>query len=359
MRKRGNRVVVITGASSGFGRGAALRFAKAGDNVVIAARRESLLDEVAAQCRKAKVEALAVEADVSSAADVHELAEKALDKFGRIDVWVNNAGVGTVARFEEAPLQEHEQVIRTNLLGTIYGSYEALKQFRKQGTGVLINVASFAGKVAIPYMSSYAASKFGVRGLGMALRQELAQNGEDNIRVSTVMPVSFDTPFFEHAANHTGKPVQPIGSVYDPKEVIETIFEMSNDPQDEAVVGTEGKISSIAQRLSPKLVEKQMAKNAQRDQMEQKERARDSSGSLFRPMKRGKGIYGGHTSASGKEGQYESQLQSRGRAEAVEDAGSQSGSFGAVVGVAVPVFMGLAYVLRWRKQHRNNWQQAA
>ena len=109
--------MAITGASSGFGRGAALRFAKAGDDVVIAARRASLLDDVADQCRKAGVEALAVEADVSSAADIQELAEQALGKFGRIDVWVNNAGVGTVARFEEAPLEEHEQVIRTNLLG--------------------------------------------------------------------------------------------------------------------------------------------------------------------------------------------------------------------------------------------------
>jgi len=150
MKRKGNRVVVITGASSGFGRGAALRFAKAGDNVVIAARRQSLLDDVAAQCRKAGVEALVVEADVSQATDVHELAEQALDKFGRIDVWINNAGVGTVARFEEAPLEEHEQVIRTNLMGTIYGSYEALQQFRKQDRGVLINMASFAGKVAPP-----------------------------------------------------------------------------------------------------------------------------------------------------------------------------------------------------------------
>src|SRR6185312_14695569 len=138
MKRKGNRVVVITGASSGFGRGAALRFAKAGDNVVIAARRESLLEDVAEQCRKAGVEALAVEADVSSAADVERLAEKALNEFGRIDVWVNNAGVGTVARFDEAPLEEHEQVIRTNLLGTIYGSYAALNQFRKQRQGVLI-----------------------------------------------------------------------------------------------------------------------------------------------------------------------------------------------------------------------------
>ncbi len=355
MKRKGNRVVVITGASSGFGRGAALRFAKAGDNVVIAARREGLLEDVAKQCRKSGVEALAVEADVSKAADVRELAEQALDKFGRIDVWVNNAGVGTVARFEEAPLEEHEQVIRTNLLGTIYGSYEALKQFREQGQGVLINLASFAGKVAPPYMSSYAASKFGIRGLGMALREELAQNGEENIRVSTIMPVSFDTPFFEHAANHTGKPVKPIGTVYDPKEVIETIFEMANNPEDEVVVGTEGKLSSIAQRLSPKLVEKQMAKQTQKAQMGQKESAKSSSGSVFRPMKSGKDVYGGWTDASQSAGSWRSEI-----ANSTTDTGSGSKHrTGVLAGIAVPVGMGIAYWLRQRKQHRDRWEQAA
>ncbi len=221
-----------------------------------------------------------------------------------------------------------------------------LKQFREQGRGVLINLASFAGKVAPPYMSSYAASKFGIRGLGMALREELAQNGEDNIKVSTIMPVSFDTPFFEHAGNHSGKPVKPIGSVYDPKEVIETIFEMSIDPEDEVVVGTEGKLSSIAQRLSPKLVEKQMAKQTQKAQMGQKESAKDSSGSLFRPMKKGNNVYGGWTKANQSTADWEGEDR-----ELASDEGSSGGStLGVVAGILVPVGMGVAYLLRQRKQ---------
>jgi short-subunit dehydrogenase len=344
MRKRGNRVIVITGASSGFGRGAALRFAQAGDNVVVAARRKSLLREVAEQCKQAGVKSLAVEADVSNAADVQDLASQAIGKFGRIDVWVNNAGVGTVARFDEAPLEEHEQVIRTNLLGTIYGSYEALNQFRKQGYGVLINLSSFAGKVAPPYLSSYAASKFGVRGLGMALREELAQNDEPNIRVSTVMPVSFDTPFFEHAGNHTGKPVAAIPPIYDPKEVIETIFQMAQSPEDEVIVGTMGKVSGVAQRISPRLVEKQMAKQTHKAQMGQEESAADSSGSLFRPMKSGRDIYGG--------------LRSETR-ETSDDHKHGMGLLGSVLGVAVPVGMGVAYLLRRRSHSGESWEQAA
>lgn len=337
MRNKGNRVVVITGASSGFGRGAALRFAEAGDNIVIAARRKRLLNEVAEQAREAGVEAVVVEADVSSASDVQKLAAKAVDKFGRIDVWVNNAGVGTVARFDEAPIEEHEQVIRTNLLGTVYGSYEALRQFREQGQGILINVASFAGKVAPPYLSSYAASKFGIRGLGMALREELEQNEDNNIRISTVMPVSFNTPFFEHAANHTGKPVQPIPPLYDPKKVVEAIFEMSKNPEDEVIVGTAGKVGGLAHRLSPKLVAKRMAKQAHKAQMQQEETASDSSGSLFRPMKSGDDVY-----ASSDAGE-----------------GGSGGRFGMLAGIAVPAVMGLVYILQRRKQGGNLREWAA
>jgi len=204
-------------------------------------------------------------------------------------------------------------------------------------------------------MSSYAASKFGVRGLGMTLREELAQNGEDGIHVSTVMPVSFDTPFFEHAANHSGKRVKPIGTVYDPKDVIEAIYRMSIDPEDEVVVGTEGKLSSIAQRLSPKLVEKQMAKQTQSAQMRQKERAKDSSGSLFRPMmKKGKDVYGGWTVASRKSRDWE-----RGAAVSGEESGGTKNRLGVLAGIAVPLGMGLAYLWRRRQQQRGRWEQAA
>ncbi len=338
MRKMRNQVVVITGASSGFGRGAALKFAGAGAKVVLGARRKRLLKDVAQECRELGVEALVVEADVSESGNVEELANRAVHEFGTIDVWINNAGVGTITRFDEAPLEEHEQVIKTNLLGTIYGSYFALKQFREQGEGVLINVGSFAGKVAPPYFSSYAASKFGVRGLGMALREELAQNDDDGIHVCTVMPVSMDTPFFEHAGNHTGKPVRPIPPVYDPQQVIDAIFEAAQNPQDEVVVGASGKVGSWGERLSPKLMAKQMAKRTHKSQMQQEETAQSNAGSLFRPMKSGTEIRGGWEKSGERSEEPE------------ESSGSK---LGAVLGMAVPAAMGLAYLLQLRRRKKD------
>ena len=290
MKRLGNRVVVITGASSGFGRGAAEKFSRKGDHVVLAARRGKLLEKLASDCRKRGARAVAVETDVSERGQVEALAERALREFGRIDVWVNNAGVATYGRFNDAPIEEHEQVVRTNLLGAMYGSRSALEQFRRQGRGTLINVASFAGIAAFPYGASYTASKHGLRGLDMALRQELEANGEENIHVCTVSPTSMDTPFFEHAANHTGRPVRPIPPVYDPQLVIDAIYQVSLHPQQEVVVGRRGKIGQVISRLAPRTMEKQMARRTHVAMMENAEWAPDSPGNLFAPLEHGSGV---------------------------------------------------------------------
>lgn len=289
-----NKVVVITGASSGFGRGAALRLAEEGANLVLAARRKGLLKELAEECEESGCNALVVETDVSDRADVERLAKKTVSEFGRIDVWVNDAGVSTFGRFEEVPVNEHEQVIRTNLLGTLYGSHAAMRTFREQGRGTLINIASYLGKGSAPYQSSYVASKHGVRGLDMAIRQELKANGQDEqIHVCTVMPTSMDTPFFQHAANHLGHPVQPIPPVYDPQQVIETIVELINDPQDEVVVGRRGKVGSVVGKIAPELLERKMAQRTHSTLMDQSERSAPSKGSLFSPMRTGEDVRGG------------------------------------------------------------------
>ena len=293
MKKLRNQVVVITGASSGFGRGAADKFARAGADLVLAARRGDVLDDVARQSRKRGVRVLAVETDVSERQQVEELAERAIGQFGHIDIWVNNAGVATYGRFNDSPIEEHEQVIRTNLLGTMYGSNAALRAFRRQGHGTLINVSSFAGVVSFPYGASYSASKHGVRGLGTALREELIANGERNIHVCTVSPTSMDTPFFEHAANHTGRQVKPIPPVYDPQLVVDTIFEMAFRPQAEVVVGRRAKVARTIAQLTPRMMEKQMAKRTHKAMIQESEPAPDSDGNVFEPMETGTAVRGG------------------------------------------------------------------
>ncbi len=319
-----DRVVVITGASSGFGKGAALKFADSGAHLVLAARRKRLLRDLAGECQSLGVQAIAVDADVTDRDEVRKLARRAVEEFGRIDVWVNNAGVATIGRFDEVPMEEHEQVIATNLLGTMYGSYYAVRQFREQGDGTLINVASYLGDGSSPYYSSYVASKHGVRGLGMSLRQELEANRQDAIYVCTVMPTSMDTPFFEHAANHSGHPVEPIPPVYDPEQVIDTIVDLALNPRPEVVVGRRGKVGRISGKLMPRLTERYMARQVHKLISDRKS-ARDSSGALFKPMESGTEIHGGW-----------------------RESGSGIGKVLTAVGITAPAALALAMLARRR-----------
>lgn len=186
------RTYVITGASSGFGRGAAVKLGGYKANVVLAARRTGLLEEVAREVRAAGGTALVVTTDVSKPADIERLMAEALKAYGKVDVWINNAGVGAIGRFWDVPVEEQARIVDVNLKGTIYGSHAALRQFRTQGHGTLVNVGSTESEMPIAYHDTYAATKAGVLSLGQSIFQELRLAGEKKIHVVTVMPWAAD-----------------------------------------------------------------------------------------------------------------------------------------------------------------------
>jgi len=194
---------VITGASSGLGRAAAIEFARARAKVVIAARRALALEETARLCRELGSEVLAVVTDVTIEDDVRRLASQTLARFGRLDVWVNNAGVTSFGLLETTPFEAHRRVFETNVYGAMFGARAALPIFRRQGQGVLINVGSTLSKVAQPFVPSYVISKFALRGLSEALRSELAECRE--IHVCTLLPYAMNTQHFEAAPNFIGR----------------------------------------------------------------------------------------------------------------------------------------------------------
>jgi short-subunit dehydrogenase len=270
------KVIVITGASSGFGKGAARRFAQQGACVVLAARREYLLDDLARECEALGGRALAVRTDVSESEDVERLASAAISRFNCIDVWINDAGVGAL-----------------DLLGTVYGSYVALRQFHNQQSGILINIASALGKIPAPYYASYTAAKYGIVGLCGALRQELRENNVDYIHICTVMPMAMDTPFFEHVSNYTGHEATPIPPLYDPQKVIDTIVRLATEPEDEVIVGVAGKVAAAAHSIAPGLTENLMGKQTHKTQMEDAPLAEFSPGSVREPMATGTEVTGG------------------------------------------------------------------
>lgn len=292
------KVVLITGASSGFGKGAALAFAQKGASLVLAARRRHLLEGLVRDCETLGVKALAVPTDVSQEAEMARLAQTALETFARVDVWINDAGVGVLGRFDEIPLADHAQVIGTNLLGTIYGSAFALRMFRLQKSGTLINIASALGKIPAPYYASYTASKFGIVGLDASLRQELSECGEKDIHVCTVCPMAMDTPFFEHAGNYTGHEAQPVPPLYEPELVVDTIVELARHPRDEVIVGGRGAMMSALHSVAPGLVEKMMATQTHQVQIEKSPPAPESEGIIHTPSNQGTTLKAGLKKAS-------------------------------------------------------------
>ncbi|MFM7718822.1 MAG: SDR family NAD(P)-dependent oxidoreductase [Actinomycetota bacterium] len=178
-------VVVVTGASSGFGELAALRFARAGSKVVLAARRLDRLETVAARIRERGGEATAVACDVADPEAIDALAQRVREVHGGLDALVNNAGIPGGGAFEHLTAEQIDRVIRVNVLGVLQGTRAFLPLFLERGHGHVVNVASLAGRFATPGHSVYTASKHAVVAFSEALAYELAPRG---IRVTSVNP---------------------------------------------------------------------------------------------------------------------------------------------------------------------------
>lgn len=232
MPKREPIVLVITGASSGIGRETALALADRGDKLVLAARDEGPLAAVATACESRGGRAIAVPTDVSDQRSVEALAQRAVQQFGRVDAWVNCAGVIAYGSVEDIPEEVYRQVIDTNFFGQLHGVRSALRCFRRQGSGTIVNVGSVWGCVTSPYVSPYIVSKFAVRALSESLQQALKLDPlSRGIHVCVILPQSVDTPIFKRAANYTGHEVKPIPPVLQPERVARAILRAIDHPR--------------------------------------------------------------------------------------------------------------------------------
>nr|WP_201748896.1 SDR family oxidoreductase [Micromonospora acroterricola] len=279
-RSLDDSTVVITGASSGIGTATAYALARRGAAVVLAARSEPALRQVAQRCRELGGRALAVPTDVTDLESVQRLADRAAGEFGRIDAWVNNAAVSAVGLFDEIPVAEFRRVLEVNLLGAVHGFKAALPHLGAAGGGVLVNNASVLAEVAMPYQSAYNATKHGIRGLADTVRQELRVTGRGQISICTVLPASIDTPFFRHAANHSGRELMPPPPIYPPEVVAETIVRLLRRPRREAYAGGAARLLGLQWRLAPALVERGLGWYAHRTQFGPGARV-DTSGNVY------------------------------------------------------------------------------
>jgi short-subunit dehydrogenase len=249
-----DRVVVVTGASSGLGRAIARELAERGCALVLAARGRDALEAVARECEDLGARAIVVTTDVTRPQEVEALTAAALDAFGRIDVWINNAGVTYYAFLEDGVLELHERVIQTNLLGAVYGARAVVPVFRKQHAGVLINVGSVLSEVGQAFVPSYVISKFGVHGLTEALRVELAD--EPGIHACTIFPFAIDTPHFQSAANQIGRTPRALPPMQSPEKVARAVARLIEKPRRTAFVPSAIRLGLLLHQLMPRSIER-------------------------------------------------------------------------------------------------------
>lgn len=285
--------VVLTGASSGIGRAAALEFARQRANLVLAARHEPSLRALAAQCEAFGAQTLVVPTDVARWQAVKVLARAAAARFGGIDVWVNSAGVSAFGAFVETPVEAHSRVIEVNLLGCINGAHAVLPYFLGQRSGVLINLVSAGAWVPAPYVASYTASKLALQGLTAALRTEL--HATPAVRICDVYPGFADTPGLGHAGNYAGRRLRPVGPLVDPVSVARRIVALVRAPRDRVVIGLTARVGLLARLLCPGLAAWGAAW-AMRAYLRHAESAPRGHGNLFAPSV-GYGVHGGLGSA--------------------------------------------------------------
>lgn len=227
------RVVLVTGASSGIGEAVALESARAGDAVTVLARREGELEELAARCRAEGAASAAVAvADVTDDARIAEVVDRMVDEHGRLDAVLHCAGVVTYGRTEEVDPADFEQVVSTNLLGSATLARHVVRVFRRQHHGVLVLVGSLLGHIAVPEMTPYVVSKWGVRALARQL--DLENQDLPDVHIAHVAPGSVDTPIYDNALDDAGGVNSPPPPVISPERAARVVYHQVDRPRAES-----------------------------------------------------------------------------------------------------------------------------
>jgi short-subunit dehydrogenase len=280
------QVMVITGASSGIGLTTALMAAERGAKLMLVARSGDTLDEIQRGLTDIGAEAIVCPADVADREALEAAAQKAVERWGRIDTWVNDAGVSIYGRLDEVSDEDNRRLFETNFWGTVNGSLVALPYLQRQG-GALVNVGSEVSDAVIPLQGMYAASKHAVKGFTDALRVELELVDKAPVEIVLIQPTAVDTPYPQHAANYMAEEPKLPTPMIEPEDVAEAILKAAEEGGRDIKVGAMSKMNTLTSKLAPSLGDRMSAMQAERQQRDMPA-ARDREGALYRASEDGR-----------------------------------------------------------------------
>ena len=296
------QVIVITGASSGIGLATALAAAEQGAKMVLTARSAHTLAEIAEDIVAAGGHAISIPADVADRPALERVAQAAVDRYGRIDTWVNDAGISIYGRLDQVDDEDNRRLFETNFWGVVYGSLVALPYLKRQG-GALINIGSETSEAALPLQGMYSASKHAVKGFTDALRIELKAD-DAPVSVTLIQPTAVDTPYPEHAANYLSQEPKLPTPQLEPERVASAILDAAVDPAIHVKVGAMSKMNTAMAKIAPRLGDLMAKQQMGRQQRDEPPHARE--GALYEPSEDGRTHGRGNENAADRKEALES-----------------------------------------------------
>ncbi|GEJ57933.1 SDR family oxidoreductase [Anaeromyxobacter diazotrophicus] len=290
-RKVRDRVVVVTGASAGVGRAVARAFGQRGAKVGLIARTREALEDAAREIERAGGEAMVLPLDVADAAAVEQAADEVVARWGRIDVWVNDAMVSVFAPVKQMKAEEYRRVTEVDYLGFVHGTQAALKHMLPRDRGQVIQIGSALVYRSIPLQSAYCASKAAIRGFTDSLRCELYHDGS-HVRLSMVQLPAVNTPQFDVVRSRLPNHPQPVPPIFQPEVIARAVLHVADHPVRELWVGWPAVKAILGQKLFPGLLDRYLGRMGyaaqQTDQPVSPERRDD----VDRPLPGDRGAHG-------------------------------------------------------------------
>lgn len=291
--KHGNlrdKVVVVTGASSGVGRAIVRRFGQCGASVGLVARTREALEHAADEIRSCGGRALVLPADVSDADAVMRAAELTVERFGRIDVWINDAMVSVFSPVAEMRPDEYRRVTEVNYLGTVYGTMAALRHMSARDEGHIIQIGSALAYRSIPLQSAYCASKAAIRGFTDSLRSELLHD-HSRIKLSMLQLPAVNTPQFDVVRSRLPHRARPVPPIYQPELIANAVLYILAHPKREMWIANSAARAIVGQRLIPGYLDRYLAKAAYSGQQTEEPRP-DRADNVDTPIPGDRGAHG-------------------------------------------------------------------